>query len=270
MGLPTTQKAAIKTGKGAASKVEIKKTSVPKIGSGQILVKINYSGLCGSDKMFYRDETPSGTSMMQEASLGISGHEGAGVVVEVADDVKDLWKIGDRAGIKYIASTCRKCEFCTNGLDEVCCPRSEKSGANVPGTFQEYCATDARYATRIPDGVTDEEAGPIMCGGVSMYAALKKSNVQAGQWMVIQGAGGGCGHFGIQYAKAMGMRVIAVDGGDAKRQLCLELGAEHYIDFTAVSNRIRQIPSQDADYGHRPKTLPPRSNMSRCMEVMVS
>lgn len=270
MGLPTTQKAAIKTGKGAASKVEIKETSVPKIGSGQILVKINYSGLCGSDKMFYRDETPSGTSMMQEASLGISGHEGAGVVVEVADDVKDLWKIGDRAGIKYIASTCRKCEFCTNGLDEVCCPRSEKSGANVPGTFQEYCATDARYATRIPDGVTDEEAGPIMCGGVSMYAALKKSNVQAGQWMVIQGAGGGCGHFGIQYAKAMGMRVIAVDGGDAKRQLCLELGAEHYIDFTAVSNRIRQIPSQDADYGHRPKTLPPRSNMSRCMEVMVS
>lgn len=236
MTLPTIQKAAVKNGNGAVSKIEIREIPVPKIRSGQILVKISYSGLCGSDKMFYRDETPSGAPMMQEASQGISGHEGAGVVVEVADDVKDLWKVGDRAGIKYIASVCRKCEFCTNGLDEVCCPTGLKSGANVPGTFQEYCATDARYATKIPDGVMDEEAGPIMCGGVSMYAALKVSNVSDGQWIVIQGAGGGCGHFGIQYAKAMGIRIIAVDGGSAKRQLCLDLGAEHYIDFTTASS----------------------------------
>lgn len=269
MALPTTQKAAVKIGKGATSKVEIKDIAVPSIGSGEILVKINYSGLCGSDKMFYRDETPSGVSMMQEASLGISGHEGAGVVVEVAEDVRDLWSVGDRAGIKYIASTCRKCEFCTNRLDEVCCPISRKSGANCPGTFQEYCATDARYATRIPDGVPDEEAGPIMCGGVSIYAALKKSNVEPGQWIVIQGAGGGCGHFGIQYAKAMGMRVVAVDGGTAKRQLCLGFGAEHYIDFNEVSNTAARIRVSDAKCGHRSKTSQLRSNVSRYMEAMA-
>ncbi|TLD30280.1 alcohol dehydrogenase [Venturia nashicola] len=240
MALPAIQKAAVKVGKGATSRVEIKDVAMPRIEPGQILVKISYSGLCGSDKMFYRDETPSGVPMMQEASLGISGHEGAGEVVEIADDVEHLWTIGDRVGIKYIASTCRRCEFCTNGLDEVCCPKSQKSGANCPGTFQEHCATDARYATRIPDGVTDEEAGPIMCGGVSMYAALKKSNVEPGQWIVIQGAGGGCGHFGIQYAKAMGMRVIAVDGGAAKRPFCLDHGAEHYIDF----NHMKDIPAE--------------------------
>lgn len=268
MALPTTQKAAVKVGSGTTSRVEIKDIAVPKIGPGQILVKINYSGLCGSDKMFYRDETPSGVPMMQEASLGISGHEGAGVVLVVADDVKDLWKVGDRAGIKYIASTCRKCEFCTNGFDEVCCPTSKKSGANCPGTFQQYCATDARYATRIPDGVTDGEAGPIMCGGVSMYAALKKSNVERGQWIVIQGAGGGCGHFGIQYAKVMGMRVIAIDGGTAKRQFCLDIGAEHYVDINNVRTEL-PISELEADIGHRSKIFRLRSNVLRHMEAMA-
>jgi len=91
-----------------------------------------------------------------------------------------------------------------------------------------------RYATRIPEGVKDEEAGPIMCGGVTAYTALKRSNVRPGQWVVLPGAGGGLGHFAVQYAKAMGMRVIAIDGGEEKRKLCKELGAEEFIDFTQV------------------------------------
>jgi len=103
----------------------------------------------------------------------------------------------------------------------------------MPGTFQQYVVTDGRYCTRIPEGVTDEEAGPIMCGGVTAYTACKRSAVRPGQWIVIFGAGGGLGHFGVQYAKAMGQRVIAIDGGDDKRKLCIDkLGAEIYIDFT--------------------------------------
>lgn len=100
--------------------------------------------------------------------------------------------------------------------------------------------TDARYATRIPEGVKDEEAGPIMCGGVTAYKALKKSKVRPGQWIVIPGAGGGLGHFAVQYAKAMGMRVIGIDGGDEKKELATRLGAEHFIDFTKV--RCEHIP----------------------------
>ena len=96
--------------------------------------------------------------------------------------------------------------------------------------------TDARYATRLPDGVSDEEAGPIMCGGVTSYVACKRSRVRPGQWIVIPGAGGGLGHLAVQYAKAMGMRVIAIDGGEQKRRLCMDLGAEHFIDYTTAKD----------------------------------
>ena len=132
----------------------------------------------------------------------------------------------------------------------------------MPGTFQEYVLTDGRYCTRIPEGVQDEEAGPIMCGGVTAYTACKRSAVRPGQWLVVLGAGGGLGHcslnirhthlnhrltnmfvtVGVQYAKAMGMRVIAVDAGDDKRKLCIDqLGAEEYIDFTQTKDMATDV-----------------------------
>lgn len=108
--------------------------------------------------------------------------------------------------------------------------------------------TDARYATRLPDGVRDEEAGPIMCGGVTSYVACKRSQVKPGQWIVIPGGGGGLGHLAIQYAKAMGMRVIAIDGGDEKRKLCMDLGAEYFIDYTK-SNDVPAEVMEITKYG---------------------
>ncbi|KAF2126085.1 alcohol dehydrogenase [Dothidotthia symphoricarpi CBS 119687] len=235
MELPKTQKAAIKQGSGDTSTIVVKEIPVPQPGPDQILVKINYSGLCASDKSLLKDEWGSGFGMAPQTE-GIAGHEGAGVVVAVGSNVQDLWQIGNRAGIKWIASICRRCEFCTNGSDECHCPKQINSGLTIQGTFQEYAVTDAHYATRLPDGVKDEEAGPIMCGGLTAYVACKRSKVQPGQWIVIPGAGGGLGHFGVQYARAMGMRVIAIDGGDAKRDLCLSLGAEKFIDFTTTAD----------------------------------
>jgi len=156
---------------------------------------------------------------MKESAKGIAGHEGAGVVVAVGEDVQHKWKVGDRAGIKWVWSTCGECEFCTNGVDELHCPNQKNSGFTAAGTFQQYALSDGRYTTRIPEGVTDEEAGPIMCGGVTAYTACKRSNVKPGQWIVshpirvgrnanvtfqvLPGAGGGLGHFAVQYAKAM-------------------------------------------------------------------
>ncbi|KAJ4363543.1 hypothetical protein N0V83_009839 [Neocucurbitaria cava] len=238
MDIPSTQKAAVKQGTGDDSTIAIQNVPVPQPGPDQILVKINYSGLCASDKSLLHDEWEF--RMTPQAS-GIAGHEGVGIVVAVGSNVQDLWQVGNRAGIKWIASVCRKCEFCTNGSDECHCPKQLNSGFTIAGTFQEYALTDAHYATRLPDGVKDEEAGPIMCGGVTAYVACKRSQVKPGQWIVIPGAGGGLGHFGVQYARAMGMRVIAIDGGDAKRDLCLKLGAEKFIDFTTTSDIAAEI-----------------------------
>lgn len=90
-----------------------------------------------------------------------------------------------------------------NGTDELHCPKQINAGFTVAGTFSQYCISDGRYTTRIPEGVADEEAGPIMCGGVTAYTACKRSAVKPGQWIVLPGAGGGLGHFAVQYAKAM-------------------------------------------------------------------
>ncbi|OAL48233.1 alcohol dehydrogenase [Pyrenochaeta sp. DS3sAY3a] len=238
MEVPKTQKAAIKQGNGDSSTISIQDIPVQQPGPDQILVKINYSGLCASDKSLLRDEWDF---KMTPLANGIAGHEGAGVVVAVGSNVQDLWQVGNRAGIKWVASVCRRCEFCTNGKDECHCPKQLNSGFTIAGTFQEYALTDAHYATKLPDGVKDEEAGPIMCGGVTAYVACKRSRVLPGQWIVIPGAGGGLGHFGVQYARAMGMRVIAIDGGDAKRDLCLKLGAEKFIDFTTTKDIAAEV-----------------------------
>lgn len=239
--IPQEQNAAVRVGAGDAAKAPVKQVPVDQPGPGQILVKINWSGLCASDKSLLRDEWASFGVAMAEATKGIVGHEGAGRVVAVGSDVQNLWKVGDRAGVKWIVSTCRVCEMCTNGKDEVHCPHQINSGFTAAGTFQEYCLTDGRYATRIPEGVKDEEAGPIMCGGVTAYAACKRSNVRPGQWIVLPGAGGGLGHFAVQYAKVMGMRVIAIDGGKEKEEICKKLGAEAFIDFKTCEDVVAEV-----------------------------
>lgn len=233
--IPVQQRAAVKEGKGSASKAPLRDVAVAQPGPGEILVKLTWTGLCASDKSLLYDEWGAVGVAMTETACGIAGHEGVGRVVAMGPGVEatGAWKLGDRAGIKWIASVCGHCIYCRDSYQggEVLCLHQKNSGFSVPGTFQQYCVTSAAYATAVPDGVADEEAGPIMCGGVTAYSACKRSQVRPGQWIVLLGAGGGLGHLGVQYAKAMGMRIIAVDGGAAKRDLCLHLGAEKFLDF---------------------------------------
>lgn len=105
-----------------------------------------------------------------------------------------------------------------------------------PGTFQQYVVSPASYVTPIPDSVTDlAAAAPLMCGGVSVYTALKRAGVKQGDWVVVSGAGGGLGHLAVQYARVLGGRVLGVDAG-AKEALVRELGAEAFFDFTASAS----------------------------------
>lgn len=123
--VPKQQKAAIKEGFGQDTTILIKNVDVPELKPGQILVKINYSGLCASDKSFLYDEMAAFGATMGPASGGIAGHEGAGVVVAMAPDVERAasWKIGDRAGIKWIVDVCGHCDYCreTDTGGEVLC-----------------------------------------------------------------------------------------------------------------------------------------------------
>lgn len=105
-----------------------------------------------------------------------------------------------------------------------------------PGTFQQYVVSAANYVTPVPDSLTDlAAAAPLMCGGVTVYAALKRAAVKQGDWVVVSGAGGGLGHLAVQYAKAMGARVLGVDAG-GKEKLARDLGAEEFLDFAAFEN----------------------------------
>jgi len=111
----------------------------------------------------------------------------------------------------------------------------------VPGTYQQYITSPARYTTRIPDEVDDETAGPVMCSGSTIYRSLWESKLEAGNWAVFPGGGGGVGHMGVQLAKAMGMRVIVIDTGSEKRKLSEELGAEHFVDFKEHENVEQEV-----------------------------
>lgn len=116
-------------------------------------------------------------------------------------------------------------------MNYIHCPHQSNSGRDVPGTFQQYVVAPARFVTRIPEGLASEKAAPLLCAGITVFGAINKTGLNPGQWLVIVGAGGGIGHLGIQIAKHKGYRVIAVDTGDEKRKLCMELGAELFLDF---------------------------------------
>lgn len=128
---------------------------------------------------------------------------------------------------------------CLEGYDASCF-KGKISGYFTPGTFQQYVVSPANYVTPIPDGLDSAEAAPMLCAGVTVYSALRKSGVQSGQWVALLGAGGGLGHLAVQIAsKGMAMRVIGVDA-DAKKDLVLKSGAEHFVGLS-VGDTAKEV-----------------------------
>ena len=145
------------------------------------------------------------------------------MVVKLGPDVTHL-EVGDRVGLAWLHSACGHCEFCLRGW-ETLCHEQKNSGYSVNGSFAEYALGEADYLGRIPDQLSFVDAGPILCAGVTTYKGLKETEARPGEWVVISGAGG-LGHIAIQYAKAMGLHVAAVDVGDDKLALAGKLGAD--------------------------------------------
>lgn len=122
------------------------------------------------------------------------------------------------------------CEHCRQA-DESLCADAALAGYTVDGTFQQYAIGKAAHVARIPKDCDLESVAPILCAGLTVYKALKESNARPGQHVAIAGAGGGLGVFALQYARAMGLHPIAIDGGEEKEKICLDLGARSYVDF---------------------------------------
>ncbi|KAJ4188150.1 hypothetical protein NW759_016851 [Fusarium solani] len=211
--------------KPTTTETKIVELPVPQPGPGQVLVRLQYSGVCHTDYAFCMGTFP-GAPPAQEGQIG--GHEGVGTVVSQGPGILTP-AVGSKVGIKFSADACLSCKECLEG-SETSCRETQISGYTVPGTFQQFCVAAARYVTPIPENMDLAAAAPLMCSGVSAYAALKRAGLRNGDWVVISGAGGGLGHLGIQYAKVLGGRVLAIDSSD-KEELCKKLGAEFFLDF---------------------------------------
>ncbi|KAK3720451.1 hypothetical protein LTR37_003864 [Vermiconidia calcicola] len=234
--VPKKGKAGVVVNEGADFRVEVQEVDIPEIKDDELLVRLNCTGLCMSDIHFMANDWA--LPPMSAFGVRCAGHEGAGVVVKVGNAVKD-WKVGDRAGIKPLSDVCHNCEECWNGRDNYC-PKGVYAGLMSQGTYQQYLASPAIYTSRIPDGVPDEVAGPIMCSASTMHRALIDSGLKPGNWVVFPGGGGGVGIQGVQLAKAMGMRPIVVDAG-GKKDLCMKMGSEEFVDFQSESDVAAKV-----------------------------
>lgn len=220
MTIPKMMKAAVVERFGEP--LVVREVPVPAPGPGQALMQIEASGVCHTDLHAADGDWP-----VKPTLPFIPGHEGAGRVVALGFGVTHL-KIGDRVGIAWLHSACGHCDYCLAGW-ETLCPQQQNSGYSVNGSFAEYALGQADYLGRIPENLSFVDAAPILCAGVTTYKGLKQTNTRPGDWVVISGVGG-LGHLAVQYAKAMGLRVAAVDLGREKMALARNLGAEITID----------------------------------------
>lgn len=220
--IPKTQKAVVFDSPHGPLKYTEIPVPVPK--PNEILINVKYSGVCHTDLHAWKGDWP----LKPKLPL-VGGHEGAGIVVAKGADVTNF-EIGDLAGIKWLNGSCMSCEYCDQGF-EPNCPHADLSGYTHDGSFQQYATADALQAAVIPKGTDLAKVAPILCAGVTVYKALKDCNCRAGQWVCISGCSGGLGSLAVQYAKAMGFRVLGIDGGTEKGKFMKDLGGEAYVDY---------------------------------------
>jgi propanol-preferring alcohol dehydrogenase len=200
----------------------IKEVEIPEPGVGQILVKTEACGVCHTDLHAARGDWP-----LKPKLPFTPGHEAIGIVTRLGAGVS-LLKEGDRVGVPWLYSACGHCEHCLSAWETVC-PEAEFGGYTKNGGFAEYVVADPDYVARIPLEISAKEAAPLICAGVTTYKGIKETGAKPGQWIAISGIGG-LGHLAVQYAKAMGLRVCAVDIDERKLAHAKKLGADAVVN----------------------------------------
>ena len=205
-------------------KLRVVERQVSEPGAGQVRIRVEACGICHTDAATVLGAYP-GLTLPR-----VPGHEVVGRIEGLGAGVS-RWKIGQRVGVGLIAGEDGVCESCRRG-DPVNCQNPVTSGVTVDGGYAEVMIAEARAISSVPDELTSAEAAPLLCAGITTYNALRNACLRGGELVAVQGVGG-LGHLGIQYARHMGFRTVAIGRGRDKEKLAKDLGAHVYIDTAA-------------------------------------
>ncbi|KIW40393.1 uncharacterized protein PV06_07596 [Exophiala oligosperma] len=216
---------------------------VPRPRIDEILVKVLYTGVCQSD-LHTKAGTATGADGQPITNIKlphVGGHEGVGRVVEFGPNVspRDDLQVGTLVGIRFASRVCHQCEYCTSGREQHC-TNATNHLHHEDGSFQQYCVLDTNYLTLLPQDVDPRVIGPTLCAGVTAYKAVVNAHLKEGEWLTVIGAGGGLGHFAVQYGLSLGAKVLGVDAGDDKRQFVESLGAR-FLDFSKCKDLTHEV-----------------------------
>lgn len=220
--MPTMRAVQVSSAGGA---FELVKREVPEPQHGHVRVKVEACGICHSDILVKEGHWPG------IAYPRIPGHEVAGVIDKTGEGVAG-WKKGQRVGVGWHGGHCFQCESCRRG-DFITCQNAKITGISYDGGYAEYMVAPQDALARIPDDLTAIDAAPLLCAGITTYNALRNSGARAGDLVAISGVGG-LGHLGIQFSNRLGFRTVAISQGAEKEAPARKLGADAYIDATAV------------------------------------
>jgi D-arabinose 1-dehydrogenase-like Zn-dependent alcohol dehydrogenase len=207
----------------AGADFELVERDRPQPSRGHVLVRVKACGVCHSDAMAKEG--------LASAYPRVPGHEVAGVVEAVGEGVEQ-WTTGQRVGVGWFGGACFVCDPCRRG-DFISCVVGRVTGLTSDGGYADFLLAPADALAEIPDALTDAEAAPLMCAGVTTFNGLRESGARAGDLVAVLGLGG-LGHLGVQFAARMGFETVAVARGAEKGQFARDLGAHHYVDSTAT------------------------------------
>src|SRR6188768_2841712 len=205
-----------------AEPLRLEEVPIPVPGAGEIVVRIEASGLCHTDIHAAHGDWP-----VKPTLPFTPRHEGVGIVEQVGPGVTEV-AVGDRVAIPWLGYACGTCEYCVSGWETLCLEQ-KNTGYSLDGSFADYVKANGRYVVKVPDGVDPIDAAPLTCAGVTTYKAIKVAGTRSSDLVAIFGVGG-LGHLAIQYAAIAGGRVVAIDLHDDKLELARELGAEFTVN----------------------------------------
>src|SRR6202012_2738547 len=217
----------------AGGPLEIVERAIPDPGAGFVRVKVQACGICHSDSVT-KDGLLPGIQYPR-----IPGHEVIGVIDSVGANVPPRWKVGQRVGVGWNGGYCGYCDTCREGNFFACETSTDVTGVTRDGGYAEYMVTPYSSVALVPDDLKAEEAGPLMCAGVTTFNCLRNSDARPPDVVAVIGIGG-LGHLAVQFASKCGFNTVAIGRGADKEPLARQLGAAHYID-SAVKDPAAEL-----------------------------